>query len=102
MRSEIRAGLTVLSEEGPLSFLREVLSYFYEIGYWSVHDSYAPAIRDTGVSFTAPNRTVVEYRLSIGDFGTTPSEMMVRFEGLGFEVEELQTRGSEVFRKAHT
>jgi FkbM family methyltransferase len=60
MRSEIREGLTVLSEEGPLSFLREVLSYFYEIGYWSVHGSYALAIRDTEVSFTAPNRKVVE------------------------------------------
>lgn len=60
MRSKIREGLTVLSEEGLGSLLRDVLSYFYETAYWSVYDSYTLAIRDTEVSFTAPNRTVVE------------------------------------------
>jgi hypothetical protein len=31
----------------------------------------------------------------------TLSDTTARFEELGFEVEELQTRGSEVFLKAH-
>jgi len=60
MRSKIREGLAILSEEGPISFLQEVLAYFYETVYWSVHDSYTLAIRDAEVSFTAPNRTVVQ------------------------------------------
>lgn len=60
MHSKIREGLSVLSEEGPISFLREALGYLYETVYWSVHDSYTLAISDTTVSFTAPNRTVVQ------------------------------------------
>lgn len=60
MRSKIREGLSVLSDEGPISFFQEVLSYFYEIVYWSVHGSYTLTIRETEVEFTAPNRTVVQ------------------------------------------
>jgi FkbM family methyltransferase len=60
MRSKIREGLSVLSEEGPISFLRETLDYVYETVYWTVHDSYALELGDTEVSFTAPNRTVVQ------------------------------------------
>jgi len=60
MRSKIREGLTVLFEEGPSFFIQEVLSYFYEVVYWSLQDSYTLAIQDTRVSFTAPSRTVVE------------------------------------------
>jgi FkbM family methyltransferase len=60
MRSKIREGLRVLSEEGPTSFLREVLPYVYQTVYWTVQDSYTLAIADTEVSVTAPNRTVVQ------------------------------------------
>ena len=60
MCSKIREGVSIHSEEGPISFLREAFSYFYETVYWSVHDSYTLAIDDTKISFTAPNRTVVQ------------------------------------------
>lgn len=60
MRSKIREGLSVLLDEGPATFFRESVSYIYGIVYWSIYDSYTLAIDDTKVSFTAPNRTVVQ------------------------------------------
>ena len=59
MRSKIWEGLDILLEDGPISFTREVLSFFYETVRYSVADSYTLAISDIEVEFTAPNRTVV-------------------------------------------
>lgn len=59
MRSKVREGLDILSEEGPISFIRETLSFFYGTIRYSIADSYTLAISNTEVAFTAPNRTVV-------------------------------------------
>jgi FkbM family methyltransferase len=59
MRSTVRDGLAVLSEDGPVTFLRESLSFVYQTVYWSVNDSYTLAVDDAEVIFSAPNRTAV-------------------------------------------
>jgi len=56
---KIQEGLEILSEEGLISFIREVLSYFYDTVRYSAIESYTLAIGDTEVAFTAPNQTVV-------------------------------------------
>lgn len=60
MRSRIREATTIFSQEGPVSFVRTVLSYIYGIVYWWINDSYTLVLDDTEVTFTAPNRTVVQ------------------------------------------
>jgi len=59
MRSKIREGLDILSEDGPISFIMEILSFLYGTIHYSIADSYTLAISNTEVEFTAPNRTVV-------------------------------------------
>lgn len=58
MNHKIQEGIDILSEEGPVSFMRETLSYLYETVYYSIIDSYTLSIGNTGVTFTAPNQTV--------------------------------------------
>lgn len=73
MRAKIREGIKILSEEGPISFLREVLGYFHGTIYWSIYDSYTLSILDTEVAFTGPNRTVV--RRNTRRFDSEKSEL---------------------------
>ena len=58
MYSKIQEGLDILSEEGPVSFVRETLTYLYETVRYSVFDKYTLSVGDAEVVFTAPNQTV--------------------------------------------
>jgi|AntRauTorcE11898_2_1112593.scaffolds.fasta_scaffold00669_3 FkbM family methyltransferase len=60
MRSKIREGLKILMEEGPSSFIQEVLHYILETVRYTIVGSYTLSIGDTSVSFTAPNPRVVK------------------------------------------